>query len=50
MDHTHFQFHLIADMSDNTMLVMFFALIILCNVLFNGDPDLVDALIKYLMK
>lgn len=37
-------------MNDNTLLVLIFALIILCNVLFNGDPDLVDALIKFLLK
>ena len=36
--------------SDNATLVLFFILIILCNVLFNGDPDLIDVLIHYLMK
>lgn len=36
--------------NDNLMVVLLFLLIILCNVLFNGDPDLVDALIRYLMK
>ena len=42
--------HVAADMSDNTMIVLIFALIILCNVLFHGEPDLVDALIRYLLK
>lgn len=37
-------------MNDNTTFVMLFALIIIANVLFNGEPDLVDALIKFLMK
>lgn len=37
-------------MSDNTMIVLIFVLIIVANVFFNGDPDLVDALIAYLMK
>ena len=37
-------------MSDNIMLVLLFALMIVANVLFNGEPDLVDALIIYLMK
>jgi len=35
-------------MSDNAMIIWMFVLIILANLLFNGDPDLVDALIKHL--
>ena len=37
-------------MNDNAMLVCMFALIIVVNVLFNGDPDLVDALQTFLSK
>jgi len=37
-------------MSENAVYIWMCALVILANVLFNGDPDLVDALIKYLTK
>ena len=37
-------------MSDNAFMLWIFVLIILANVLFNGDPDLVDAAIKFLLK
>lgn len=37
-------------MSENALFIWICVLIIVANVFFNGDPDLVDALIKYLLK